>query len=89
MELQTCLVLCLDVNLLFNEAHLALYFHCAAHRLNLAVVSSCSIQAFRNVESCLGEMARFFSYSAKRRRLLDKAIETCHSGAKAKKLKDV
>ena len=34
-------------------------------------------------------MARFFSYSAKRQRLLDKAIETCHSGAKAKKLKDV
>ena len=28
-----------------------MYFHCAAHRLNLSVVSACSIQAFKNAES--------------------------------------
>ena len=72
-----------------QDAPLAQYFHCDAHRLNLAVVSSCSIQAFRNVESCLGELARFFVYSAKRQRLLDKAIEMDHSLPQAKKLKDV
>uniref|UniRef100_A0A1X7TFQ6 DUF4371 domain-containing protein n=1 Tax=Amphimedon queenslandica TaxID=400682 RepID=A0A1X7TFQ6_AMPQE len=72
-----------------QDAPLAKYFHCAAHRLNLAVVSSCSIQAFRNVESCLGELARFFAYSAKRQRLLDEAIEMDHSVPQAKKLKDV
>lgn len=74
-----------------KEAPLALYFHCAAHRLNLAVVSSCPIQAFKNVESCVGEMARFFKYSPKRQRLLDKAIDLCYcnsSSQKAKKLKD-
>ena len=48
-----------------KEAPLAMYFHCAAHRLNLAIVS-CSILPFKNAESCLGEIARFFSYSAKR-----------------------
>ena len=52
----------------------AIYIHCAAHQLNLAIVSSCKIQAFRNTESYIGEIARFFHYSTKRQRLLDKAI---------------
>ena len=51
----------------------AIYIHCAAHRLNLAVVSACKIQAFQNTESCMGEMARFFRMSAKRQRLLEKS----------------
>ena len=47
----------------------ALYFHCAAHRLNLAVVAACKIQSFKNAESC-GEIARFFfNYLAKRQGL--------------------
>ena len=71
-----------------QEAPLALYFHCAAHRLNLAVVSACKIQSFKNAESYVGEIARFFNYSAKRQRALDKAIEVCNTGAKARKLKD-
>ena len=29
----------------------AMYYHCAAHRLNLSVVSAYSIQAFKNAES--------------------------------------
>ena len=36
----------------------------------------------------LGEIARFFSYSPKRQRLLDRAIDWCDSSSKAKKLKD-
>ena len=66
----------------------AMYYHCAAHRLNLAVVAACKIQAFKNAESYLGEIARFFNFSAKRQRLLDKAIEASDSTPKAKKLKD-
>lgn len=68
---------------------MALYIHCAAHQLNLAIVSACRIQAFRNTESCIGEIARFFHYSAKRQRLLDKSICQATPEAKAKKLKDV
>ena len=49
-----------------KDAPLSMYFHCAAHRLNFAVVSSCSILPLKNAKSCLGEIARFFSYSAKR-----------------------
>ena len=47
----------------------AIIQHCAAHRLNLAVVSSC-----KNVESYVGEIARFFKYSPKRQALLDKSL---------------
>ena len=71
-----------------QEAPLAMYYHCAAHRLNLTVVSACNIQAFKNAESYAGEIARFFSFSAKRQRLLDVAIDSCDSTSKAKKLKD-
>ena len=66
----------------------AMYYHCSAHRLNLAVVSACSTQEFKNVEAYVGEIARLFNYSAKRQQLLDRCIEHCDSTPKAKKLKD-
>ena len=66
----------------------AVYFHCASHRLNLAIVSACSITAIKNVESYIGEIARFFSYSAKRQRLLDSCMVKVFPETKAKKLKD-
>ena len=47
------------MSLIQKEAPLAMYFHCAAHCLNLAVVSAGSIQAFMNAESYVGEIARF------------------------------
>ncbi len=76
------------VKAVVQEAPKAMYYHCAAHRLNLAVVSACSIQAFKNAESYIGEIARFFRYSPKRQRLLDSSIEACDSTPNAKKLKD-
>ena len=71
-----------------RDAPKATYVHCAAHQLNLAIVSACKIQAFKNAESYVGEIARFFSFSPKRQRLLDKAIEASTSTQKAMKLKD-
>ena len=71
-----------------RQAPLAVYFHCAAHRLNLAVVSACKIQAFMNVEAYIGQIARFFAFSAKRQRLFDKAMNNLLPKAKAQKLKD-
>ena len=62
--------------------------YCATHQLNLAVVSACKIQAFMNTESCIGEMARFFKFSAKRQRLLDRALDIVTPVTHAKKLKD-
>ena len=67
---------------------MAVYFHCASHKLNLAVVAACKIQAFKNAEAYVGEIARFFNYSAKRQRLLDRAMDQSNPVAKARKLKD-
>ena len=75
-------------SLVQEQAPMAVYLHCASHRLNLAVVSACRIQAFKNTEAYIGERARFFSYSAKRQRLFDKAIELVHTPTKSRKLKD-
>ena len=75
-------------SLVQQEAPMAVYFHCAAHRLNLAIVSAGSVQAFKNTEAYIGEMAQFFSYSAKRQRLLDKAMDSISSPLNAQKLKD-
>lgn len=47
-------------------SHKALHYHCAAHRLNLAVVPSCKIQAFKNAKSYIGEIVKFFNFSIKR-----------------------
>ncbi len=71
-----------------QKAPKAVYFLCASHRLNLAIVSACKISAFQNVQSYIDEIARFFDYSAKRQRLLDKCIEIVAPEAQAKKLKD-
>ena len=79
---------CRACALFAGQAPLALYTHCAAHQLNLAIVAACKIQVFRNTESCIGEIAKFFKYSPKRQRLLDKAMEIANPAPKAKKLKD-
>lgn len=57
----------LDVKSVVQEpSHKVLHYQCAAHRLNLTVVSSCKIQAFRNAKSYIGEIARFFSIPQQR-----------------------
>lgn len=39
-----------------EKVPLVQYHHCAAHRLNLAIVSACKIAAFKNTESYIGEI---------------------------------
>ena len=75
--------------LIQKEAPKAIYAHCSSHKLNLAIVSACMISAFKNTESYIGEISRFFAYSAKKQRLLDKAIECTEPSTRVKKLKDV
>ena len=71
-----------------EEAPKVMHYHCTSHRLNLSVVSACSIQALKNAESYVWVIARFFNYSAKRQRLRDKVIEACDSTPRVKKWKD-
>ena len=72
-----------------KQAPMAVYTHCAAHRLNLAIVSACRIQEFKSTEACIGEISRFFKYSAKQQHLLEKCIDsvTMAVSPKAHKLK--
>ena len=72
-----------------EQAPKAVYVHCNSHKLNLAIVSACRITSFKNTESYLGEISRFFAYSLKRQRLFDRAVESLEKSSKAKKLKDV
>ena len=71
-----------------QQAPMAVYTHCAAHQLNLAVVSACTVQDRRNAESFIGEVARFFKFSAKRQRMLDQTMDLLCPAERSKKLKD-
>ena len=71
-----------------EHAPMATYTHCAAHILNLAIVSACNIQAFKSTEACIEEISRFFKYSAKQQRLLEKCIDCLGTTPKVQKLKD-
>ena len=71
-----------------EHAPMATYTHCAAHRLNLAIVSACNIQTFKSTEACIGEISRFVKYSAKQQRLLEKCIDCLGTTLKVQKLKD-
>ena len=44
-------------SIVMKESPKATYVHCAAHRLNLAVVSGCNLQAFKSTEGTIEEIA--------------------------------
>ena len=85
-----CLEFVQGVRLLFDSGPpKAMYFHCSAHRLNLAVVSACKIPAFKNAVAYLGEIAIFFSSSTKRQSLLNTAVDKMTTPTKAKKTRNL
>ena len=67
---------------------LSMHVHRASHRLNLAIVSACKIEAFRNTEYCIGKIARFFRFSTEKQHYLERAFDLVFPYATAKKLKD-
>ena len=64
----------------------ATYVHCAAHSLNLCIVSACSVQPVRNMMGTLIEINLFFSNSPKRQLELERQIELIESYTRARKL---
>ena len=66
----------------------AIYCHCSSHKLNLAIVRSCSIPIIRNTADSMGEVAIFFKSSPKRENMLCKVI-TETTGQRATKIKNV
>ena len=46
----------------------AMYYFCTARSFDLSIVSACHIQAFKNIESCITEIANnFLSFQQKGR----------------------
>lgn len=62
----------------------ALYVHCSAHCLNLAVSSGCSIPPIRNCMAIIQKAYNFFSFP-KRQRILDREIEKHEAITKGKR----
>ncbi|KAG7174504.1 52 kDa repressor of the inhibitor of the protein kinase-like 7 [Homarus americanus] len=68
---------------------LAKYFQCAAHKLNLCLVSTCSQQSIRNIMDTLWKLARFFSFSPKCKNLLGNKVREFCPRSKREKLLDI
>jgi hypothetical protein len=64
----------------------ALYVHCAAHSLNLAVSKASEVPEIRNCLGIVGQAHNFFSYP-KRRDVLNKALAEAENIPKIKTLK--
>jgi len=69
-----------------NEHPAALYVHCSSHCLNLTLSAACKLSDIRNAHGIVGEVADFFSRSAKRVTLFLKCVEELVPEMKRKKL---
>lgn len=75
------------VQAIVREMHpKAIYVHCAAHSLNLAVTHSCEVQAIRN---CLGVVQKLYTFfnTPKRKAVISRNIETSELSPDAQSLK--
>ncbi|KAK4874058.1 hypothetical protein RN001_013418 [Aquatica leii] len=68
---------------------LAVYMHCAAHKLNLAVVKACSLPSVRNMMGVAGSVTNYVRESAKRLELIKEAFLEKHPKKKSVKLKSL
>ena len=60
---------------ILEENRLALYTHCASHRLSLCVASACKIQNVKNMTDNVGKISNFFNNSPKRQALLEEMVK--------------
>lgn len=58
-----------------QECPLALYVHCSAHSLNLAIADSCSLANVRNCIGIVQSVGSYFRHSAQRTALLKEKIQ--------------
>lgn len=71
---------------ILRENPKALYVHCVAHCLNLAITDSCNIKDIRNCMGTLEKVCVFFNYP-KRQLVLQKCIEELCPESRKEKLK--
>ena len=66
---------------------LALYTHCASHKLNLALGRALSVPCIRKMLATLAEVSDFVSGSTHRKVMLEDKVEDCFNGERKKKVK--
>ena len=66
----------------------ALYFHCAAHCLNLSIVKSCENEIVKKMMSTMLLLAAFFNFAPKRQRKLEAVFQATSPDSKKKKIID-
>lgn len=72
-----------------SQFPLALYFYCASHSLNLAVVKSLEVQCVRNMIGVVNRVSTFFNAHPKPQRKLEEAIDNTQPTSSVHKLKDL
>ena len=75
--------------LLKKDSPLALYVHCASHRLNLCVANTCKIQPVKIMMALIKSVSDFFNNSPKRQSALLHSINDLLPTEKRRKLTDV
>ena len=68
---------------------LAFYVHCFSHKLNLAIVNACQVQAVRNAMGVISKIAFFFENSPKRQAALEEKIHETEQPNRKKHLLDL
>ena len=66
---------------------LAIYTHCASHRLNLVLSRTCSLSIIRNMLGVVSEASEFMSRSAARVHLLEGEVEATLPESRRKRIK--
>ena len=82
-------VRCGCASLITAEYHLAIYMHCACHKLNLVIQKTHSVQMVRNIMDTIKKLSYSFNLSLKRQGALEKHVMTYYPEAKRTKLIDV
>lgn len=72
-----------------SENKMAIYTHCASHRLNLCIAKSCSVLEVKNVMEQIQSVTYFFAYSETREKLLTEMVKKYRPDVTKKKLIDV
>ena len=75
--------------LMLRENSKALYTHCASHRLNLVIGTSCKISSVRNLMEVIKDISYFFNFSPIRAEHLQNLIKKYEQGRTKCKLIDV
>ena len=59
----------------------AIYVHCSAHSLNLAICHSCTVQPVRNCIGTVSNVVNFFHYPKRNQELKAKVLEQLNSSS--------